>query len=440
MAVFQDTEVQAPFLVALNLTQRCNLKCAHCYLDAGVRQDGDEAELSTAEVKTVIDDIAQLSDETMVVLTGGEPMMRRDLDELASHANDLGLMVVVGSNGTLLDDARARRLKDAGVQGIGISLDSLNPAYHDEFRGKPGSWEKTMIGIDACRNNDLRFQIHFSVTDDNAHELDDMISFARESGAFVFNVFFLVCTGRGEEVTNISLETYERVLLQVTKAAREETGMIVRAKCAPHFKRMALELDSTWPVTTAHGYEAGGCLAGTHYARVTPEGKVTPCPYMEESAGNVRHTPFSELWQTAPIFNQLRTPVLEGRCGVCEYSKLCGGCRARPLARDNNLMGEDFLCGYEPNGGAVIEPLQNSASTMTWTPGAEEWLVRIPSFVRRFVRLRAENFVREQGGNEVTADIMGVLAREKFKGRGKPPSLVSDKPPASILNRLGGKR
>jgi radical SAM protein with 4Fe4S-binding SPASM domain len=437
---FSATDVQEPFLVALNLTQRCNLQCAHCYLDAGARQNGDGAELNTAEVKSVIDSIAAMSDETMIVLTGGEPMMRRDLGELARHASDRGLMVVVGSNGTMLNDDRAKKLKESGVQGIGISLDSLDPAYHDEFRGQPGAWEKAMAGIDACRNNELRFQIHFSVTDDNAHELDDMIAFARESGAFVFNVFFLVCTGRGEKVTNISLETYERVLTQVTKAARDETGLIVRAKCAPHFKRMALELDSSWPVTAAHGYEAGGCLAGTRYARVTPTGEVTPCPYMENSVGNVRDTPFAELWRDAPVFKQLRAPVLKGRCGECEYSKLCGGCRARPLARDGNMMGEDFLCGYEPQGGAVIEPLGAEQSTMTWTPGAEEWLGRIPSFVRRFVRVRAENFVREQGGNEVTAEVMGALARKKFKGRVKPPSLTSDNPASSLLKRLGIRR
>ncbi|NQU56996.1 MAG: radical SAM protein [Rhodospirillales bacterium] len=440
MPAFPATTPEAPFLVALNLTQRCNLQCAHCYLDAGVRSDGDAVELSTAEVKSVIDDIANLSDETMVVLTGGEPMMRRDLAELASHANERGLMVVVGSNGTLLNDARAKTLKEAGVQGIGISIDSLNPAYHDDFRGQPGAWEKAMAGIDACRNNKLRFQIHFSVTDDNAHELDDMIAFARESGAFVFNVFFLVCTGRGEKVTNISMQTYEKVLAQVTKAARDESGLIVRAKCAPHFKRMALELDQSWPVTTAHGYEAGGCLAGTRYARVTPMGEVTPCPYMETSVGNVRDTSFSDLWRDAPVFKQLRAPVLQGRCGDCEYTKLCGGCRARPLARDGNMMGEDFLCGYEPQGGAVIEPLGAQDSTMAWTPGAEEWLGRIPSFVRRFVRVRAENFVREQGGNEVTAEVMGALARKKFKGRGKPPSLTSEGPAALLLKRLGVKR
>ena len=412
------SDVPPPFLVALNLTRKCNLRCAHCYLDAGTRNDGAQGEITTDEVKTILDDIARLSDETMVVFTGGEPALRRDLEEMIIHATGLGLMPVLGTNGTLLDDERIAALKEAGLQGAGISIDSLDPAHHDGFRGAPGSWEKAMGAIDACRRHKLRFQIHFSVTEDNAHELDDMIAFAKAAKAFVLNVFFLVCTGRGEKFTGVSAETYDRVLRRVTEAAHDEQGLIVRAKCAPHFKRMALELDPAWPVTAAHGYEAGGCLAGTRYFRVTPEAKVTACPYMEQEVGDLRQSDAVTLWRDAAGFRQLRAPALEGRCGACEYAKLCGGCRARPLARDGNVMGEDFLCAYEPKGGAVIEPLPESAAGLVWTEEAEAWLQRIPSFVRRFVRKRAEDRVRADGGSEVTAEIIGALARERFKGRG----------------------
>ena len=410
--------VKPPFLVALNLTRRCNLGCAHCYLDAGTRLDGAARELTTDEVRDILDGIAALSVETMVVFTGGEPTLRRDLPDLVSHATGLGLMPVIGTNGTLLNDGRLQALKKAGLQGAGISIDSLNPAFHDGFRGLEGCWDKAMAGIDACRRNKVRFQIHFSVTEENAHELDDMIAFAKSAKAFVLNVFFLVCTGRGEKFSGISTETYERVLRRVTQAAHDEQGLIVRAKCAPHFKRMALELDPAWPVTTAHGYEAGGCLAGTRYFRVTPEGGVTACPYMEEPIGDLRRTDIVTLWRNAPGFQRLRKPKLEGRCGACEYTKLCGGCRARPLARDGNVMGEDFICSYQPEGGAVIEPLPDSGPGLVWTPEAEVWLERIPSFVRRFVRQRAEDKVRTEGGTEVTAEIIGALARERFKGRG----------------------
>ena len=370
------------------------------------------------EVREILDGIAALSVETMVVFTGGEPTLRRDLPGLISHAAGLGLMPVIGTNGTLLDDGALEALKEAGLQGAGISIDSLNPAIHDDFRGLARCWDKAMAGIDACRRNGVRFQIHFSVTEENAHELDDMIAFAKSAKAFVLNVFFLVCTGRGEKFSGISPDTYERVLRRVTQAAHDEQGLIVRAKCAPHFKRMALELDPAWPVTAAHGYEAGGCLAGTRYFRVTPEGKVTACPYMEESIGDLRQTDIVTLWRDAPGFVRLREPGLEGRCGVCEYAKLCGGCRARPLARDGNVMGEDFICTHQPQGGAVIEPLPDRGPGLVWTPEAEVWLQRIPSFVRRFVRQRVEGKVRTDGGTEVTSEIIGALARERFKGRG----------------------
>ncbi len=411
------SSIPPPFLVALNLTRRCNLDCGHCYLDAVVRSDGLEGELKTDEVRKVLDDIASMSDEAMVVLTGGEPLLRRDIYEIAAYADSLSLMTVVGTNGTLLDEKRVLRLKDAGVKGLGISLDSLDPDYHDRFRRMPGAWKRTMSGIDACRRNDMCFQIHFSVTDDNADELEDMISFARQAGAMVFNVFFLVCTGRGEKMSaNISMSVYEDVIKRVVLASGDEQGMIIRAKCAPHFKRMALQFDPSWPVSQQHGYEAGGCLAGTRYCRVTPEGDVTACPYMETSVGNVRDVGISDLWRDAPLFGQLRAPTLEGRCGDCEYGKLCGGCRARPLARSGNVMGEDFLCGYQPEGAAVIEPMTPAASSMQWTNEAENMLRRMPPFVRRFVRVRAEGHVRDEGGDMVTPEIMSELARRRFGG------------------------
>ena len=415
---------EPPFLIALNLTRRCNLNCAHCYLDAGCRESDDRGELSTAEVKGLLHDIAAQSDETMVVFTGGEPLLRSDLTDLVAHAHGLGLMSVLGSNGLGLNDRRVNALKAAGLQGVGISLDSLEPVDHDAFRGLPGSWEQAMAAFDACRRNDLRFQIHFSVTDDTAHELDNMIAFAKDVGAFVLNVFFLVCTGRGEKVTNISAQTYEQVMRRLTAAAREETEIMVRAKCAPHFKRMAWELDPDWPVTAAHGYEAGGCLAGSRYCRITPTGGVTSCPYIEDEVGSIREQGFADIWRDAPQFKTLRQPALQGRCGACEYSKICGGCRARPLARNGDLMGEDFLCAYVPQGGPMIEPLGTATNSIQWTPEAEEWLARIPSFVRRFVRQRAESQVRADQGREVTAEVMlelSKVARHRF-GSSRPSS------------------
>lgn len=406
----------APYLVALNLTRRCNLRCAHCYLDAGARSNADPEELTTAEVFALLDDIAALSDETMVVLTGGEPLLRRDLERIAAHATDLGLMVVVGSNGMALTERRVAGLQAAGVRGVGISVDSLDPGRHDAFRGLPGSFARTMDGIDTCRRAGLGLQIHFTVTDDTADELDAMIAFARSCGAIALNVFFLVCTGRGRHVSNISRAGYDRTLRQLTRAAHDTEGLMIRAKCAPHFKRMAIELDPDWSITMAHGYEAGGCLAGTRYARVTPAGEVTPCPYMELSAGSIRDRGFADIWRDAPVFEHLRAPRLGGRCGICEFAKVCGGCRARPFAATGDMMGEDTLCTYQPDGTGVIPNGAEAAPAVAWTQAARARLDRVPPFVRRFVRQRAEAHARAQRCDTVTAEHLETLARQRFGG------------------------
>ncbi|MGE0853673.1 MAG: radical SAM protein [Hyphomicrobiaceae bacterium] len=407
---------ESPFLVALNLTRRCNLACVHCYLDAGTRDAGGPTELSVEELTVLIGHIAALGGDTMLVLTGGEPLLRPDLDTIARRASDLGLMVVVGTNGTLLDGPRVAALRAAGVHAVGISLDSLDPAHHDRFRGRPGAWQAATSGIDACRRGGLMFQVHFTATDDNADELDGVIEFARSAGAAVLNVFFVVCTGRGRSLSNISVATYEKVLGRLAMAAREEENLIVRARCAPHFKRLAREMRPPLPITLADGYEAGGCLAGTRYCRVTPEGDVTPCPYMEVSAGSVRDKDLAELWREAPLFAALRSPRLEGRCGTCEYTKLCGGCRARPLARDGNLMGEDFLCGYQPADGAMIDVATMGPASLTWASDAEARLAHVPAAVRRFVRKRVESHVRECGESVVRAAHLDALARRRFAG------------------------
>lgn len=409
--------IAAPYVVALNLTRRCNLACAHCYLDAGARRMEDPEELSTAEACQLVGEIAELSDETMVVLTGGEPLMRRDIEAIARHGTDLGLMMVVGTNGMALTPRRAVSLAEAGVRGVGISVDSLDPSRHDRFRGLPGAFARTMSGIDAARAAGLAFQIHFTVTDDTADELDDMIVFSRSLGALALNVFFLICTGRGRHMSAISGAAYDRVLRHLTRAAHDEDGMMIRAKCAPHFKRIALELDPDWPITAAQGYEAGACLAGTRYARVTPDGEVTPCPYMEISAGSIRRSGFAEIWREAQVFAELRTPRLGGRCGVCGYAGVCGGCRARPLAASGDLMGEDPLCLYQPTGAAEIPAAPPAMPDIVWTPEALARLDHVPPFVRRFVRQRAEAHARQNCSAAVTAGHLETLARHRFGDR-----------------------
>ncbi len=406
------------YIIAINLTRRCNLACDHCYMDAKTRESSSDSELSTTEIKQLLEQICSRSSETMVVLTGGEPLLRRDLDELVSHGSHLGLSMVVGTNGVLLDEQRAISLKAAGVMGMGISLDSLDPKHHDTFRGRSGSWEKTLNGMEACRKHHLPFQVHFSVTEKNAHEVDTMIDFAKAIGAHVLNIFFLVCTGRGESMSDITPTRYEQVLRQLVEAQKQTTDLIICARCAPHYKRVAYQLDPESPLTRAQGYEGGGCLAGIHYCRITPEGGVTACPYIPIEDGNIRNSPFWEIWDQAPSFQQLRKPELTGQCGKCEFQKLCRGCRARPLAMGGNLMDDDPWCDYTPTGGTVIQPLSEEKNgQISWSAEAEQRLSRVPGFLRKMVRKRAESHVQGLGETTVTPEHMATLASRRFAGK-----------------------
>ncbi len=399
-------------LLAINLTRRCNLACQHCYLDAETLQQGSPNELSTEEVCGLLDDIAQRSTETMVVLTGGEPLVRRDLEILIAHGAQLGLSMVIGTNGVLLTEQRVKSLKKSAVLGLGISLDSLNPTFHDTFRAVPGAWAKTMAGIENCRRHALSFQIHFSVTDNNADELPAMIDFARGCGARVFNVFFLVCTGRGQFMSDISAARYEEVLKYLIEAQKNNQELIIRSRCAPHFKRIAYQQHPKSPLNRISGNEGDGCIAGTHYCRITPEGGVTACPYMPDELGNIRENSFWDIWENAPVFKALRAPTLKGKCGDCEYQKLCGGCRARPLAAGADLMDADLLCTYQPQGEPVIQPLQNLS--IQWSLEAEQRMERIPAFLRKMVKKRAEAYVAELDQDIVTPEHLAVLSARRF--------------------------
>ncbi|MCW8884471.1 MAG: radical SAM protein [Motiliproteus sp.] len=409
------------YLLAINLTKRCNLACAHCYLDADTLKNGAKEELSAKEVCQVLDQVADRDQQTMVVLTGGEPLLRPDLEEIVHHGAQRGLAMVTGTNGTLLTDRRVKSLKEAGLLGAGISVDSLEPEFHDQFRGVSGCWSRTMAGIKNCRNNDLSFQIHFSINDNNAHQLPEVIEFSRRQGARVLNVFFLICTGRGESQSDISPYQYERVLEQLVQAQAEYPDLIIRPRCAPHYKRIAYQQAPDAQINRISGNEGDGCIAATHYCRISPSGGVTACPFIEEEVGNIRDQSLIKIWDSAPAFEALRQPDLKGDCGACEYQKLCGGCRARPYALGGSLMDSDPWCAYRPQGGEVIQPLQVLDSNLRWSEDAERRLNLIPGFIRKMVRKRTEAYVQDLGENLITCDHLNQLAAKRF-GKGKMPS------------------
>ncbi|MBI3976859.1 MAG: radical SAM protein, partial [Chloroflexi bacterium] len=398
-----------PRIISWNVTAACNLRCPHCYLDAG-RRRADE--LSTAEALGLVDQMADAGAE-LLILTGGEPLIRKDLPVLAQRAAARGMVVVLGTTGTLLDRERARALKESGVTAAGISVDSTDPGKHDAFRGVAGAWARAVAGIEACRAEGLDVLVHTTALKMNVREIPDLVRFAHQQGARAFHLFFLVCTGRGEQLTDLSPEEYETLLAFVLDSQAGYPGMMVRARCAPYVQRLAQERG-------ADALPSAGCLAGTSYCRITPKGDVTPCPYLPLQAGNVRGEPFQTLWASSPVLQQFRTPRLEGKCGACHFAQgaepLCVGCRARSFALTGDLLGADPWCRYEPQ--PVAPPAEQPA--ITWTPEALDRLGRIPGFIRGRVKQGVEAYARRQGLTLVTPEVLAEV-RARAMGGPHPP-------------------
>jgi len=419
-----------PHVVAWNLTRRCNLECAHCYIAAGPRETAT-GELDTAACLGIVDQVLAVNPAPMLILSGGEPLLREDLTHIARYASEKGATVVVGTNGTLLTDERIAGLKAAGVRGFAVSVDSLRPAYHDNFRHGRGSLADTQGALARLTRQRLDFIIQTTVTKGNRAELAALVEWAARQGAVSFNCYFLVSTGRGAALTDLGPADYEAVLADLARWEREYRGrMLVRAKCAPHFMRHVHQLDPESPVLN---YETR-CPCGTQYCRITPDGKLTPCPYMPEVAGDLGVHSFAEIWRSAPLLRQLRDGPLGGKCGACDYRTLCGGCRARALALTGDVLAADPSCVYEPGAGAPLIEVAREVTygadfqpALSWSPAARERVARIPSFVRGVVMQRVEDWARRQGRSEITpellAQVRGAMPIDFSKKR---PFFVSD--------------
>ncbi len=397
-----------PYIISWNLTRRCNLACGHCYLDAVLRKSQARDELDTEESCAVIEQIGRTAPGVMLVLTGGEPLLRRDLAQLVKASAHAGLMPVVGTNGTLLDASRAESLRDAGAAGAGISLDSSAPDFHDRLRGVPGAWAGARRGIAVARKAGLSLVVQTTVFEQNRRDLPALAALAEREGAVAFNVFFLVCTGRGVTQTDLSSASYEEVLREIVLLQQAHAGLRIRARCAPYMRRV----QGLHAGEGSEGFAdwSSACLAGRRYFRITAQGQITPCPYIPEVAGDLRRESLATIWETHPAFHRLRSELPTGKCGECDYRYSCGGCRARALARHGDLMAEDPKCAYvRPQGRAAeAPPGAPRTSGVTWQPEAEQRLQRIPSFVREFVKARVEQHALQQGMNTITAEFLAA--------------------------------
>lgn len=397
-----------PHVVAWNLTQRCNLACAHCYIAAGDWHSSAD-DLTTAECRRITDEILAVNPGAMFVLSGGEPLLRDDLEAIAEHATAGGATVVVGTNGTLLTDDRIRSLGAAGVSGFAVSMDSLDPSYHDRFRHGAGALAQTVAGVERVVDNRLDFIVQMTVTRGNRHEVPAVAEWAAERGAVAFNVYFLVATGRGEGMRGLEPAENEAVLTELVELERRYRGrMMVRSKCNPQLMRHVVDEAPDSPLLN---YQTR-CPCGVHYCRITPEGRVTPCPYTPAVAGDLRTHSFEEVWWHSPVLRALRDGELGGKCGRCEYREVCGGCRARAHAESGDLLAEDSSCAYEPAGGDVIRPERDAAygrpaaTELEWDEQARARLTRVPSFVRGVVTRRVETYARERRIDRITVETL----------------------------------
>ena len=341
-------------ILAWEVTRSCNLNCRHCR--AAAQSTPPEGELTTVECESVLRNISSFS-KPVIILTGGEPMLRPDIYHLARFGTDLGLRMVMAPCGMLLDHSSCANLLSSGIQRISLSIDGATAETHDSFRRVTGAFEGVMRGIEVARATGLPFQINTTVTRLNLEELPAIFDMAARLGAVSFHPFLLVPAGRGKEIAGyeISPQDYERVLNWIYEN-RNRYPMTLKPTCAPHYYRIMRQREQeagrvVLPQT--HGLDAmtRGCLGGQSFAFISSVGRVQMCGFLEHEAGNLKSNRFNfkEIWEDSPFFKQIRTPQsYKGRCGFCEYRNVCGGCRARAFAMSGDCMSEEPFCIYEP--------------------------------------------------------------------------------------------
>jgi len=335
-------------MVAWEVTRSCNLACVHCR--AAARDEPYEGELSTEECFALLDDIASFA-RPVIILTGGEPLLRDDIFDIAEYGTGKGLRMVMAPNGTLVDVEVARRLKQAGIARISLSLDGASAATHDSFRQVDGAFDAVMEAARAAREAGLEFQINPTVTSANVDEMPAILDLAVDIGASAFHIFMLVPTGRAKDLEDgmIGAERSEQFLRWLHDEI-EKRSIAIKATCAPHFYRIARQAGTESSTLDQGGgldRTTRGCLGGIAFCFISHVGDVYPCGYLELDCGNVRERGIEDIWLHAEPFLKLRDfSNYSGRCGTCKYVRVCGGCRARAYAVTGDYLHDEPLCLY----------------------------------------------------------------------------------------------
>ena len=339
-------------LVAWETTRRCNLRCKHCR--AGAEDHHYPNELDTNASFKLLEQIAEVG-KPIIILTGGEPLLRDDIFDIAAYGTRLGLRMVMAPNGTLITPESAKQMKESGIKRISISLDGSTPESHDRFRGLENAFQDSIRGIEIAKDAGLEFQINTTITKTNLEEIPKILTLAEDLGAVAHHIFLLVPTGRGKYIVDsaINAKEYEETLNWFYDQ-KDKTPLQLKATCAPHYYRILRQrakADGKKVTFETHGLDAvtRGCLAGTGFCFISHVGQVQTCGFLDVACGDITKQTFKEVWENSTVFNELRDfNRLENKCGICEFKRVCGGCRARAYEATGSYLEEEPLCSYQP--------------------------------------------------------------------------------------------
>lgn len=333
-------------------TAQCNLSCRYCR-----RLDGNTAgDLTYAQGRILIEQLTDVGRmqhfSPVLVFSGGEPLLRGDIFDLISYCAKMSIIPAIATNGTLVDDWVAGRLKGSGAVRAAVSIDGASASTHDSLRGLEGSFDKAIAGAKALHRAGLAFQFNLTLTRSNCDEIIAVHNLAESLGAAALHIFMLVPVGCGRELTDcdtLTPEEYEAKLTEISGLAAVSRVQI-KVTCGPHYERI-LRQRGLAATTAGRGDSSRGCLAGRSVLFVSHTGAVFPCGYLPVDCGNILKTPLEEIRRTSPQLAALADSVnLKGKCGVCEYKQVCGGCRARAYAATQDMLAEEPSCSYTPKG------------------------------------------------------------------------------------------
>ena len=345
----------SPKWIAWEITRRCNLRCVHCRSSSQLEVEG-HPDFSLDEAKRVLDDIRSYA-SPVVVLSGGEPLLRSDVFDIAAYGTGLGLRMCLATNGSLVTADTCRQITESGIRMVSLSLDGSTAAVHDDFRNQPGAFEGVMNATRLFNAHNIDFLVNSSFTKRNQDEAPKIHQLVKSLGATAWYLFMIVPTGRGEEIMAelIPPDEYEAMLNWHYDMEKEEDELLVRPTCAPQYYRVVLqrakEEGEKFKRRTLKFSTGGskGCLAGQLICMIDVDGNVLPCSYFPLPAGNIRTQSFREIWEQSPLFLEMRDFAgYKDQCGRCEYLNVCGGCRARAWAVTGDYLAGEPFCSYRP--------------------------------------------------------------------------------------------